>query len=274
MIFRPRAGQYRTLLPEKVVATVRRLDERIARMFPDAGLRQVAGELLVVAEEASTESRQINRPSLWVVIPVSLVGTLMLVMLGLLIARLRIDQQELFSLGHFVEFLESLIQLIVFLGGITIYLASRGTQARRRRLLEDLRQLRALAHIIDMHQLTKTPDDAAADPSATDSGLHKLIDGDPAISPERLSRYLDFCIELLSLVSKIGAIYVQDFPDRVALEAVDQLSDLTNGLTRNIWQKIIILDRTPNLDASSALPAVTGSSQHAPDQISPDQPQA
>jgi hypothetical protein len=47
---------------------------------------------------------------------------------------------------------------------------------------------------------------------------------------------------LLSLISKIGAIYVQDFADRVALEAVDQLSTLTNGLSRSIWQKIIIVE--------------------------------
>jgi hypothetical protein len=70
-----------------------------------------------------------------------------------------------------------------------------------------------------------------------------------ASSPKRslttfqLSRYLDYCSELLSLISKIGAIYVQEFPDPDALEAVDQLSNLTNGLTRNIWQKIMILDR-------------------------------
>ena len=57
-----------------------------------------------------------------------------------------------------------------------------------------------------------------------------------------LVRYLDYCSELLSLTSKIGAIYVQDFADRVALEAVDQLSNLTNGLSRSIWQKIIIMN--------------------------------
>ena len=53
---------------------------------------------------------------------------------------------------------------------------------------------------------------------------------------------LDYCSELLSLISKIGAIYVQDFADTVALEAVDQLSTLTNGLSRSIWQKIIIIE--------------------------------
>jgi len=58
-----------------------------------------------------------------------------------------------------------------------------------------------------------------------------------------LGRYLDYCSELLSIVSKIGAIYVQEFPDADAVEAADQLAALTNGLSRTIWQKIMILDR-------------------------------
>jgi hypothetical protein len=37
---------------------------------------------------------------------------------------------------------------------------------------------------------------------------------------------------------------VQEFPDADAVEAADQLAALTNGLSRTIWQKIMILDRT------------------------------
>ena len=40
------------------------------------------------------------------------------------------------------------------------------------------------------------------------------------------------------------AIYVQEFPDADAVDAADQLAALTNGLSRTIWQKIMILDRT------------------------------
>ena len=55
-------------------------------------------------------------------------------------------------------------------------------------------------------------------------------------------RYLDYCSELLSLISKIGAIYVQEFPDTVALQAVDQLASLSNDLSRGILQKIMIVE--------------------------------
>jgi hypothetical protein len=51
-------------------------------------------------------------------------------------------------------------------------------------------------------------------------------------------------------VSKIGALYVQSFPDSQALTAVDEIDDLTSGLSQKIWQKIMILDRY--LDRSPA----------------------
>ncbi len=63
------------------------------------------------------------------------------------------------------------------------------------------------------------------------------------MDPFELHRYLDYCSEMLALISKVGALYVQDFPDRAALDAVDQIENLATGLSRKIWQKIVILDR-------------------------------
>jgi len=57
-----------------------------------------------------------------------------------------------------------------------------------------------------------------------------------------LSRYLDYCTDLLSLTSKVAALYVQDLQDPVVLNAVNDVENLTTGLARKIWQKIMILD--------------------------------
>lgn len=57
-----------------------------------------------------------------------------------------------------------------------------------------------------------------------------------------LARYLDYASEMLSLTSKIAALYVQYFDDRVALQAVKQIENLTTGLSRKIWQKVMIID--------------------------------
>ncbi len=59
----------------------------------------------------------------------------------------------------------------------------------------------------------------------------------------QLMRYLDYCSEMLSLTGKVAAIYAQDFRDAVVLNAVNEVENLTTGLSRKIWQKIMILDK-------------------------------
>ena len=71
------------------------------------------------------------------------------------------------------------------------------------------------------------------------------------MSPFELGRYLDYCSELLSMISKTAAIYVQEFPDSVALDAVNEITSLTNGLSRSIWQKIMLLDRIQTDEAKA-----------------------
>jgi len=58
-----------------------------------------------------------------------------------------------------------------------------------------------------------------------------------------LIRYLDYCSDELALISKIAALYVQKFNDPVSMSAVNDVEDLTSGLSRKIWQKIMIFDR-------------------------------
>ena len=61
------------------------------------------------------------------------------------------------------------------------------------------------------------------------------------LTPFELSRYLDYCSEMLSLTGKCAVLYVQGFDDDVALRAVNEIEDLTTGLSRKIWQKLMIL---------------------------------
>ncbi len=97
--------------------------------------------------------------------------------------------------------------------------------------------MRALAHIIDMHQLTNDPH------VITNPGRSTKSSPKRAMTDFELSRYLDYCSEMLSLIGKVAALYVQRFDEPVALSAVDQIEDLTTGLSRKIWQKIMIIIR-------------------------------
>ena len=227
-------SRYRELWPERIVETADKLVARVQERFPGSGLYQVAAEVRQVAKEAVLRAQEIHRPNYWLRSVISLVVLAIGVLTAVVFTKVRPDE-DVFKVEEFIQTLEAGIGSVVFLGAAVIFLVTLEVRWKRERALSAVRELRALAHIVDMHQLTKDPEG--------------LLRGQPtASSPKRtltkfeLGRYLDYCSELLSLINKIGAIYVQEFPDAVALEAVDQLSNLTNGLSRTIWQKLIVLD--------------------------------
>jgi hypothetical protein len=96
--------------------------------------------------------------------------------------------------------------------------------------------LRSIAHVVDMHQLTKDPAFVLSNIKSTDASPKR------GLTKEELTRYLDYCSEMLALVSKIAALFAQNIEDPVVLAAVNDLESLTQGLSGKIWQKIMILD--------------------------------
>ena len=136
---------------------------------------------------------------------------------------------------NFIQAFEASISSIVFIGAAILFLISWENRIKRRRALKSLHELRALAHIVDMHQLTKDPESSLA-PSRASSAKKRPL------TPFELNRYLDYCSESLALISKIAALYVQGFEDPVLLDAVDDMEDLTAGFSRKIWQKLTILE--------------------------------
>jgi hypothetical protein len=228
---------YRTIRAEKVVETASRLKARIHARFPESGLLAVAEEILRSAEESQERCREIARPNapLRIAIGILLAGGLLGIG-SMVIANVRLTE-SFWDLSNFAEGAEALLANLVFLGAGIAFLVTLEARIKRRRTLSAMNELRALAHVIDMHQLTKDPEMVF--------GRHKPTEVSPAhtMTALELNRYLDYCSELLSIVSKIGALYVQSFPDPQALSAVDDIESLTNGLSRKIWQKIMILDR-------------------------------
>src|SRR5205814_2349993 len=145
------------------------------------------------------------------------------------------------SWSDLVQGLEALVNDFIFVGIAVFFLLSLEPRRKRRRVLTALHTLRSLAHIVDMHQLTKDPD-------------RLLVDGpDTASSPSRtmtafeLARYLDYSTEMLAIVAKIAALYVQEFADPIALDAAGSVQALAVDLSRAIGQKIMLLDRRPSI---------------------------
>jgi hypothetical protein len=227
---------YRSLDAERIVTTARTLVRRVEERFPGSGLSRVAGEVLAVAEQAAETSRWLGRPnvpirSAVVACVVILVGVAVTAVLQLEVELAVRDVSELF------QGLEAAINDAVFVAIAIFFLASWESRIKRRRALRALHELRSLAHVVDMHQLTKDPERLVAGGPDTPSSPERTM------SPFELTRYLDYCTELLALVAKVGALYVQRFEDPATLSAVNDIENLCSGLSRKIWQKIMILDR-------------------------------
>ena len=108
---------------------------------------------------------------------------------------------------------------------------------KRDRTLRMVHKLRTVAHIVDMHQLTKDPEAIITGAPPTASSPARTL------SEAELRRYLDYSCELLALVGKVAALYAEGFADPVILDAVDDLEDLTAGLIGKIWQKLMMMER-------------------------------
>lgn len=241
---------YRNLNPERIVETTQVLGNRISERFPDSSLSRVAAELLAVSREAAAMSQWLAKPHRPIRVAVAICILLMfLVLLG---AMLSFKAKVAFfsSIAEFLQGLDAAVNELVFLGIAIFFLATLENRFKRSRALKAIHVLRSIAHIIDMHQLTKDPERMVRSGSDTRSSPRR------AMSPFELTRYLDYCTELLAIISKVGAMYVQNFNDPVTLSAVNDVEELTAGLSRKIWQKIMILDRIISPDNTIGAVAV------------------
>ncbi len=227
-------ANYRRLDAQKIIETVNTLQSRIERRFPGSGLAKVVGELLRVAEETVTRAQWIQRPHLPLRCAAAALSVAIIALFCGMVFHIRQFQFNDFT--NFIQALEASISSIVFIGAAIIFLVSWEHRIKRNRALRAIHELRALAHIVDMHQLTKDPESYYS-PVASGTTVTKR-----AMSAFELNRYLDYCSESLALISKIAALYVQDFQDPVLLDAVDDVEDLTAGFSRKIWQKLTILE--------------------------------
>jgi hypothetical protein len=226
---------YRSLNSEKILGTIETLGRRIDERFPDSGLGKVCQELLTIAGESQERSAWIARPQKALRF---LTGALILIIIAGLFYVLANASWPRggFDMVVLVQVTEAGLNVFLLLSAAVLFLVTAETRIKRRRALKAIHELRALAHVIDMHQLTKDPERLSARRTQTPSSPRQNL------SPAELGRYLDYCSEMLSLIGKLAALYVQKFDDPVALAAVNEVEDLTTGLSRKIWQKIMIIN--------------------------------
>jgi len=234
----PAGEQYQRLDPALVLGTLDRLHERIVARFPERNLGHLAVALRDVIDQVVTESEARRRQRR--VVRSVCTGAIVLVVLLAVVAiglsvRDAIDQAEGTPAFQWLPVVESGINDLVFAGIAVFFLATVPARQRRHGALGSLHRLRSLAHVVDMHQLTKDPDRLRPDVRPTDASAPNDL------SAAELGRYLDYCSEMLSIVGKAAALCAQESADAVVLDTVSEIESLTLGMSRKIWQKIGML---------------------------------
>lgn len=228
----------RQLRPEAVRDTVLRLQGRIRTRFPDRHLGDVCDELLSFIEEL------VDRPRAgrWRVVRIISRVLMAALIVGLIVTAVLITSRTASltqpeRVWDWVQIVESTVNDVIFISIALFFLWQLPSRIERRYDLAALYRLRTLAHVIDMHQLTKDPERFRSDFEKTSASVTV---GMTAI---QLANYLDYCSEMLSLVGKAAALYSEYTNDAAVLATVSGIEELTSNMSGEIWQKISLLPR-------------------------------
>ena len=225
---------YKTLSAAKVIDTTDRLSARVRERFPEAGLAAVAAELAELARRSAEEAERLKRPIVPIRASVYLIWALGAAALPIVSLSLHYGG-IVWEARSLVQLLDSAMNIAVLTGIGVITLGRLEDRWKRNRALEYLHELRSIAHVIDMHQLTKDPYrwSVPATPSTPQGRLHGPL----------LERYLDYCTEMLSLTAKLAALFAQSCKDGEVTSGANDLEQLSTALSRKIWQKIAAFQR-------------------------------
>jgi hypothetical protein len=175
------------------------------------------------------------KPNFWIRASVGLLLLLGAAGVAYALVRLsgvRVDVEAL----NVLSAAEALVNIVALFGASAWFLLNLEAVWRRDAVLQDLHELRSIAHVVDMHQLTKDPTTILKSYSPTASSERH------GMTQAQLVRYLDYCSEMLALTGKLAALYMQKVRDPIIIQAVNEIEELTTSLSRKIWQKIMLIN--------------------------------
>jgi hypothetical protein len=227
--------------PERIIKTIDQLEQRITDRFPESGLRKVCLEFLYVSQKTKKRIEWISKPNLSLRLFSYLI---LLIGIGGLVYSISYVELTIkdTTLVNIVTLSEAIFNDILLLGAAVFFLVTIETRQKRKKALAALNELRTIAHVVDMHQLTKDPSLSENNNKSTEHSPKRTL------TKFELQRYLNYCSELSALIAKTASLYSQSFPDEVIINGVNEIEDLTTGLSRKVWQKIMILNENTNLD--------------------------
>jgi hypothetical protein len=226
---------YRTLKSACVIETIDLLEKRIGARFPEAGLKRVCTTLLETAQRCAAEAERLNKPAMGIRLSVYAIWALGAAAFAWVLMTLQYGTMNR-DAARLAQALEPAMNIAVLVGIGVVSLARLEERWKRARALGYLHELRSIAHVVDMHQLTKDPNRSAGSTLPTTEFSPK-----EHLPPALLERYLDYCSELLSLTGKLAALLSQSCKDSEVADAASDVEALTTGLSQKIWQKMTLL---------------------------------
>ena len=238
-------AENRNLDAEKISDTLKTLKLRVHDRFPKRGLDHVCGDLLAVAEATAVRIEETRGPAIILRLAAVLVialAALMALPLFDLVAPVVIaafsegtPEHVATTAGEMMQAFESGVNLIILAALAIWFLVSLETRWKRRKVLNHLHELRSFAHVVDMHQLTKDP------VSILNPSERLPTSPQRDLTPFQLTRYLDYCVEMLSMIGKLAALYAEHTEDHQIISTANDIEALTTNLSRKIWQKIQLI---------------------------------
>lgn len=232
------------------------LEVRVLDRFPNRGLAQRCGDLRAIAAATAQRVEAGRRPArilhfaaLLVVVIAALLAWPLLEFAGAAvfdIARFGPAAALDASPSDMMQAFESAVNLVILAALALWFLVSLEARWKRRSALKHLHELRSLSHIVDMHQLAKDPISILNPALLRETSPKRERD----FSPQELSRYLGYCIEMLSLIGKLAALYAEHTDDQQIISSANDVEVLTTSISGKIWQKVTLI-----APAASARPA-------------------
>jgi hypothetical protein len=245
------------LQPFRVIESLETLVKRIQERFGDVGLAEVCAQLCQLARTDTKRARKISRGYFWVRFLVFLLLVAAVALFAFVVSVIDLSstptagQSE--SVSSILQGIEAAANLTLLTGAAIIFLIKLEERLKRSSALAALHELRSIVHVIDMDQLTK-------DPSKFIVSRNTASSPPLTLNEFEMTRYLEYCSEMLSLTSKVAVLFGQSLEDQVVGEVVSDIEHISTGLSAKIWQKISMLQELRATDQSKGAHSVKAAS--------------